>query len=173
MAGTRFDALEEFLDDTLTLPVPCTDGKTRDFAIPSPSAEDGLRIEAIMSSATRAVAAAENSDGSGPADADMTVLDDAAEADLYRLALGSVYEELRAQAKWTMFRHVAMTAVMWHTAGVDTARRYWTTGADPEAVAPNRAQRRAASSAAASKTRSRGSTSGTKAQPRSRAAAKS
>jgi hypothetical protein len=94
---------------------------------------------------------------------DSEVLDDAQELDLFQTALGTAYPDLQAAGlDWSRFRHVAMTAVMWITAGLDVAEQYWEADGDPSRVAPkNRAARRAASSAAASSTKRRGSTSGT------------
>ncbi|MFF8656828.1 DUF7426 family protein [Streptomyces huasconensis] len=167
MAG-NFKVLEEFQDDALTLPVRLPSGEVREFRIPSPSAEDGLRVQKLMEQGARMA-------DSGTA-MDTEVLDDAAELDLFRTALGDAYDDLMsAGLGWSRVRHVAMTAVMWITAGLDVAEKYWEADGDPSRVAPNRAARRAASSAAASKTPSRGSTSGTstrKATARARKAAK-
>lgn len=163
-----FKILEEFQDDALTLPVRLPDGKVREIRIPSPSAEDGLKVQTLMEQSARMA-------DSGAA-MDTEVLDDAAELDLYRTALGDAYDELLSTGlKWTRFRHVAMTAVMWITAGLDQAEKYWEADGDPSRVAPNREARRAASSAAASKTQKRGSSSGTstrKATGRARKGAK-
>ncbi|MBW5420266.1 hypothetical protein GKQ77_01605 [Streptomyces sp. BG9H] len=167
MAGD-FKVLEEFQDDALTLPVRLPSGEVRDFRIPSPPAEDGLKVQTLMEQTARMA------DSGTPMDSE--VLDDAQELDLYRTALGDAYDDLLSVGlRWSRFRHVAMTAVMWITAGLDAAEKYWEADGDPSRVAPNRAARRAASSAAASKTPSRGSTSGTstrKATARARKAAK-
>ncbi|MFF3497376.1 hypothetical protein ACFYWS_39295 [Streptomyces sp. NPDC002795] len=155
MAGS-FKVLEEFQDDALTLPLRCPDGTVREFRIPAPSAEDGLRVQHLMEKARHLAA--------GGAPQETEVLDDDAELDLFEVALGAAYEELRAAGlDWSRFRHVAMTAVMWITAGLDVAEKYWEADGDPSRVAPNRAARRA-SSAAASTTKRRGSTSGTSGQ---------
>lgn len=167
MAGS-FKILEEFEDDALTLPVRLPDGKVREFRIPSPSAEDGLRVQKLMEQSARLA------DSGAPLDAE--VLDDAGELDLFRTALGDAYEGLMSTGlTWTRVRHVAMTAVMWITVGLQEAEAYWEADGDPSRRAPNRAARRAASSAAASKTQKRGSSSGTstrKATVRARKAAK-
>lgn len=152
MAG-GFKVLEEFLGDSLELPTRCKDGEVRTFAIPSPPAEDGLRIEAIMTEGIRAA--------NGGAPLDSEVLDDAGELDLYRMALGEAYDDVLTHLDWPRFRHVAMTAVMWITGGLDLAEQYWNSDGDPKvaAQAQNRAARR--SSAAANGTRKPASTSGT------------
>ncbi|MFI1677066.1 MULTISPECIES: hypothetical protein [unclassified Streptomyces] len=154
MAG-NFAVLEEFQDDALTLPVRLSDGLVKEFRIPSPSAEDGLKVQKLMEQGARMA------DSGTPMDAE--VLDDAQELDLFQTALGSAYVELMgAGLDWSRVRHVAMTAVMWITAGLEMAEKYWEAQGDPSRVAPpNRAARRAASSAAASTTKRRGSTSGT------------
>lgn len=162
-----FKTLEEFLGDSLPLPVKCKDGTVRTFTIPSPPAEDGLRIEKIMSEGLRAA--------NGGSPLDDAVLDDAEEVDLYRMALGSAYDDVFQHLDWPRFRHVAMTAVMWITGGLDIAEQYWNSDGDPKAAqaAQNRAQRRA-SSAAANTTKRPASTSGTstrKATGRARKAA--
>jgi hypothetical protein len=149
-----FKTLDEFLGDSLDLPVKCRDGKVRTFHIPACSAEDGLRVEALMQAGLRMAA-----DGSEP---DAELLDDAAEMDLYRIALGEAHDDVRAHLDWPRFRHVALTAVMWITQGLDTAERYWNSGGDPSQLGPaaNREQRRASSRAEKS-TPSRASRSGT------------
>lgn len=163
----NFKILEEFQDDALTLPVRLPDGTVREFRIPSPSAEVGLRVQKLMEQSARMV------DSGAPLDTE--VLDDAEEMDLFKTALGPTYDDLMgAGLGWSRVRHVAMTAVMWITAGLDVAEKFWEADGDPSQVAPNRAARRA-SSAAASTTKSRGSTSGTstrKATGRARKAAK-
>ncbi|MFD3574776.1 hypothetical protein [Streptomyces sp. NPDC058644] len=166
MAGT-FKVLEEFEDDALTLPVRLPDGTVREFRIPSPSAEDGLRVQTLMEQSARMA------DAGTPMDTE--VLDDAAELNLFEIALGDAYKDLMATGlRWSRVRHVAMTAVMWITAGLEVAEKFWEADGDPSRAAPNRAARRA-SSAAASKTQKRGSSSGTstrKATGRARKAAK-
>ncbi|MEU6342224.1 hypothetical protein ABZ883_14930 [Streptomyces sp. NPDC046977] len=155
--AARFDALDELFDDSLELPVG---GKT--YRIPSPSAEDGLKVQKIANLAVRLMAGGEVSE-------DTELLDDDGELDLIKLCLGPVYDELTADGvSWAWVRHLGMTSMLWITQGIDTARNYWKAGGDPSQMAPNREARRAAKksgSAAASKTRSRGSTSGTSARP--------
>lgn len=165
--AASFEALSDFLDDYLELPLTGTDGTLRTYRIPSPPAEDGLRVSRITTMAARLMAT-----GTDPgADA----LDDTEELDLYRMCLSEgVYDRLRAEVDWSRFKLVALTAMYWITADRDTAHAYWTAGGDPSRLAPNRAARRqpkrnSSESAAASTTQSRGSTSGTKAgSPRKR-----
>ena len=164
MAGT-FEALDDFLSDGLTLPVTGKDGVTREYHIPDPSAEAGIRIERITSFAARLAA--------GGAVPDQQVLDDEEELDLYRLCLGDAYDSLRADLSWSMFKHVALTCMFWITADEDTALEYWRTGEAPGKAGRNRAERRqlqrgSSAKDAGSGTRSPASTSGTKAEPRPR-----
>lgn len=169
MAAT-FEALGDFLDDFLELPIPIPgqDGEIRTYRIEGPSALDGIQIERITTMAARL--AAGGSVDTAPA------LDDEEEIDLYRKCLGDAYGPLLADLSWVKFRHVALTAMMWITADRETAAAYWATGTTA-GKAPNRAARRSAqrgssASAGASTTRKPASTSGTKAaSPRARKAA--
>ncbi|MBP8532353.1 hypothetical protein [Streptomyces sp. MK37H] len=149
--GARFEALDELFDDTLTLPIG-----DREYVIPSPSAEDGLRVQRITTLAARLQ--------SGGEAVDTTLLDDEEEIDLFQLCLGPVYDELLAEVDWVQLRHAGLTAMFWIVSGVETAEKYWRSKGDPSLLAPNRETRRAqkkSGSGTASKTRSRGSTSGT------------
>jgi len=159
MAG-QFEALDDFLSDGLTLPVTGTDGVTREYHIPEPSAEAGIKVERITSLAARLAAG-----GTAPT---KPVLDDDEEIDLYRLCLGDSYDRLRAETSWAMFKHVALTTMLWITADEDTALEYWRTGEAPGKAARNRAQRRqlqrgSSAKGAANGTPSPASTSGTRA----------
>jgi hypothetical protein len=90
------------------------------------------------------------------------VLKDAAERDMYRDVLGTAHAEMVADdVGWPTLKHCAVTAMVWIVQNKDAAERYWNSGGDPSRLAPNRKQRRS-SSDAANKTRSRGSSSGTK-----------
>jgi hypothetical protein len=163
--ATDFEALDEFLDEYLDLPVKGRDGTVRVYRIEDPPAEDGLRIEKITTMAARLAAG-----GTAP---DTPVLGDDEERDLFRLCLGDAYDQLLADGvRWAQFKHVALTAMFWVTTDKDTAHAYWRTGQRP-GKAPNRASRRQASrgssaSAAANGTPSPASTSGTRAGSRRR-----
>lgn len=140
----KLKALGEFLDTTLTLPV---NGK--EYVVPAPSAETGLLCQKLMQAG---VAAANGKE------ADLADLDDGEELDLYKRCLGSVHDELLTdKISWPVIKHCGVTAFLWIAADLDTATRYWESGGNPEAQAPDQT----ASKAAASSTRSRGSTSGT------------
>ncbi|AGK80397.1 hypothetical protein SFUL_5509 [Streptomyces microflavus DSM 40593] len=163
-----FAALGDFLDDALELPVTGLDKVERTYRIEGPSALDGVRIERVTTLAARLAA--------GGSAVDAPALDDEQEIDLYRMCLGSAYDQLLADVSWAAFRHVALTSMMWITADRETAEAYWATGNAP-GKAPSRAERRSATRAssakgAASTTKPRASTSGTRAvSPRSRKAA--
>lgn len=153
----KFEALGELLDDTLTLPAG---GKL--YTICAPSAETGLRTQAMVQAAA---AAAQNGEGDA---ADAEVLNDAGERDLYRDVLGDVHDEMIADGvSWPELKHCAITATIWIAAGTEQAETYWKTGGDPSRLAPpNRAARRAQQrSGGANATRSQGSTSGTSTHP--------
>ncbi|MET9138908.1 DUF7426 family protein [Streptomyces parvulus] len=155
-----FEALDDFLSDGLTLPVTGADGVTREYHIPDPTAEAGIRIERITSLAARLAAG-----GSAP---ERETVDDEQEQDLYRLCLGDAYDKLKAETSWSMFKHVALTTMFWITTDEDTALEYWRTGQAPGKAARNRAERRqmshgSSAKAAANGTPSPASTSGTRA----------
>lgn len=161
----QFAALDDALDDAIELPAG-PNGKV--YRIEGPSAEDGIKVERIMSLATRLAAGGDVKD--------TEVLDDDQELDLYRAVLGASYDELLAELSWPRFKHVAMTCVFWVTAGTETAEQYWASGGDPSRLAPNRATRRAGTrssgTAAANAIPRRGSTSGTSTRKAAARAAK-
>lgn len=165
--ATKFEALDELFDDALELPVKGRDGTVRDYRIPSPSAETGLRIMRLTEAVTRLMA------GGDPS---TEMLDDEGEHDLIAEALGPAEAEMRADGvDWAWRRHAGLTAVLWVLRGLDDARQFWAAAGDPTRSAPNRAERRAAAksgSAAASKTRTRASSSGTSARPAGKTKAK-
>lgn len=159
MAGT-FEALDDFLSDGLDLPVKGKDGVVREYHIPDPSAEAGIRIERITSYAARLAAGGAASEG--------PVLDDDEELDLYKLCLGTAYDKLRAETSWSMFKHVSLTVMFWITTDEETAQKYWATGEAPGKAARNRAERRqmsrgSSAKGAANGTPSPASTNGTRA----------
>ncbi|MFE5852018.1 hypothetical protein ACFQ61_02160 [Streptomyces sp. NPDC056500] len=160
MSGKGFEALSEFLDDFLELPVTGTDGVERIYRIEDPSAEDGVKIERITTLAARMAM--------GGAEPTAPALNDEEEIDLYRMCLGGAYDALEAEVSWSRFKHVALTAMLWITADRETAQTYWSTGNTPGKA--NRATRRQAkrdsASGAAGTTKPRASSSGTKTSPR-------
>ncbi|WP_042170339.1 hypothetical protein [Streptomyces sp. NBRC 110035] len=167
MAGEPFEALDQFLDDFLELPVKGKDGELRVYRIEDPSAEDGIRIERITTLAARLAA--------GEKRPTVEVLDDEEERDLYRMCLGAAYDEMLADGVgWSRFKHVALTSMFWVISDKETAEEFWKTGQQPGGKAPNREARRAqakhatSGSAGASTTRSPSSSSGTKAGSRRR-----
>ncbi|MFE0651336.1 hypothetical protein ACFVZH_22385 [Streptomyces sp. NPDC059534] len=153
MAG-GFKVLEEFLGDSLDLPVRCLDGEVRTFHIPGPSAEDGLKVEKLMETGLRLASDPE-------ATPDEAALDDLAELNLYEAALGDTYAELREHLDWPRFRHVALTAVVWISQGLDAAESFWNSDGAPSPQGPANREQRRASSRAAKSTPSPASRSGT------------
>lgn len=151
-----FKALDERLAGAcLDLPI---DGKT--YRISEPNAETGLRLQAVVSLGVSAAAKRD------PRATDLALLNDDQEIDLYRDALGTAYDEMRADGlDWPRFRLAGMTAVLYWGASEDAAQAFWEAKGKAEAPA-NREERRTASkgsrsTAAASKTRRRASSSGT------------
>ncbi|MFJ8054961.1 hypothetical protein [Streptomyces sp. NPDC096142] len=166
-ANESFEALDQFLDEYLELPVKGADGETRVYRIEEPSAEDGIRIEKITMLGARLAA--------GGAPPEQPVLGDDEERNLWRMCLGAAYDQLLADGvSWSRFKHTAMTAMFWVVTDKETAREFWRTGQRP-GKAENRAARRAqakpgtSASGEANSTRSQGSTSGTRgSRPRRR-----
>ncbi|MGI5252772.1 DUF7426 family protein [Actinacidiphila glaucinigra] len=149
-----FEALDDLLDDTLTLPI-----KGREYVVEAPSAEIGLRTQALVQAA--AIAA----DGGRTNE---RILADAAERDMYADLLGDTHARMIADGvKWPALKHAALTTMVWVVQDREAAERYWNAGGDPKAAAPNRASRRsqAARSGGASTTRDPGSGSGTSTRP--------
>ncbi|WKU45968.1 hypothetical protein Q3V23_18950 [Streptomyces sp. VNUA116] len=145
-----FEALGELLDDALHLPLG-----DRIYTVPAPSAEVGLRTQALINAA--AVAA----DGGR---VDEQVLGDAAERSLYRDVLGSAHDEMIADGvSWPELKHAAITAMVWIAQDKAAAETYWNSAGDPNRLAPNRQARR--QSAGANTTKRAGSTSGTSTRP--------
>lgn len=152
--ANEFGELDEFLDDSITLPIG-----GRDYVIPSVPGKDGLWAQRLLEEVDRAKKAG---------DADAGKLDDGDERMLYQRMLGPVFDEMLADdVKWQRISHAAMTVFFWTTSSRETAVKYWKAGGSPErlrsAGSPNRASRRA-SAAAARTTQKRASTSGTKAR---------
>ncbi|MFD9879996.1 hypothetical protein ACFWZT_00840 [Streptomyces alboflavus] len=145
-----FEPIDELLDETLTLPL-----KGRRYTIPAPSAETGLRVQAIVQAA--AVAASGG-------DVDATVLGTADEIDLYRDVLGTAYGQMLADGiTWPALKAAARTAVVWIVQDKATAERVWAAGGDPSHLTPpNRQQCR---SDGANTTKSPASGSGTSSRP--------
>lgn len=163
----RFDDLDEFLDDTIELP----GGNGKVYRISSPDVELGLWVQRVLSAQitaakggpVSAVPDLRNIDGTVITAVDGVIPQDEA---LYQRLLGPVWGELKAdQVPWNRIQLIAQTAMFWVGTGLDTALAFWKAGGRPgEAPAPNRQARRAksTSTAGASTTKPRASTSGTK-----------
>jgi hypothetical protein len=148
-ASMAFRDLDELLDAGLSLPYR---GKT--YLVPSVDAATGLRFQRLAEVAAQAVQAAETGQ-----ELDAELLDDTGEIDLYRDALGPAYEAMLAdRVPWPVLKTAAVTAWLDAAVSREAAEAYWNAAGtpDPEALAGNRASRRAARS-----TRPRASASGT------------
>ncbi|MEV5509051.1 DUF7426 family protein [Streptomyces orinoci] len=146
-----FEALGELLAESLPLPV---EGRT--YTIAAPSAEVGLRVQALINAA--AVAA----DGGR---VDEQVLSDAAERDVFRDVLGPAHDQMVSDGvSWPALKHAAITAMVWIAQDKAAAERFWNAAGDPSRLAPNRQARRSRSGGA-NTTKSQGSTSGTSTRP--------
>ena len=164
--------LADWLEETWPVPYK---GKT--YRIPAPSAELGLRIEALMAAGAaheryQAMARAAIAQGKEPPKPKelpnkyRQLLTDEEERDLYQDVLGPAWDELvEAGMPWPLLKQVAIGAMIrWHMGedAADAHLRALVSRPNPPA-AGNRASRRAASkrTAAATTTKPRASTSGT------------
>lgn len=130
-----FRDLGELLDAGLALPIR---GKV--YTVPPVDAETGLKLQRLAEVAAQVAEATENG-GS----LDGVALDDAAEVDLYRDALGSAYEEMLAdRVSWPALKLAGVTAWLDAAVGREAAEAYWNAAGSPEASAGNRETRRAA-----------------------------
>ncbi|GAA2298283.1 hypothetical protein GCM10010402_66100 [Actinomadura luteofluorescens] len=150
----EFEELEEFIDDTLPLPIH---GKT--YVIPAVDGKTGVWAQKILAEIERAKDAGQ---------ADAGKLNDGDERILIERMLGPVLDEMvEDEVKWPRISHAGMTVFFWTVVDRAAAAKYWKSGGDPEALGSaagqNRRSRRA-SEAAERTTRKRASTSGTKAR---------
>jgi len=150
--------LQDVLNDTHKLPIR---GKV--YEVESISAELGLRFQALMEVAAEAKKASDAGAEYSPSADDEEVLNDAAEKDLYREALGPAHDLMMADG--VKFAQLKLSAlyVIFHAVYGDTfAAAYWASGG--KAPAPNRAARRTETrtrTGAENSTQKRASRSGT------------
>lgn len=153
--------LGDFLeDDGLEVPVP--GGKT--YSIPSPDAATGLRLTAMVNVGVAAAAGGQIDEH----DRARLSLDDEQEREFLEQILGSAYQEMIDDGvSWVRIQRVGRYALLFFTLGKEAADTSLRGAASGEAQAPNRATRRAKTSAtgssgtAASPTRRRASTAST------------
>lgn len=107
------------------------------------SADLGLRFQDLMDVAARAKKAKDADAEFAPDEADTEVLNDAAEKDLYREALGPAHDQMVSGGVAFAELKLASLYVIFHAVYGDTfADAYWASGG--KAPAPNRAARRTA-----------------------------
>jgi hypothetical protein len=144
-----FRDLDEFFDDTLALPIG---GRT--YVVRPADHDLGLYCQRLLAAGFAVAGGKPVGDRDAP-----PVLDDDGEVDLYARCLGTAYDEMRADGvTWPKIRHAGITAFLWTAQGEELAVAYWS-GSPPEALAPTPAS---PSTAAATSTRKRGSTNGTR-----------
>jgi hypothetical protein len=133
------------------------------YEVPPISAELGLRFQNVMAVAAKAKQAQDANTEYTPDESDVEVMNDAAEKDLYREALGPVYDQMVSGGVTFAELKLASLYVMFHAIYGETfADAYWASGG--KAPAPNRAARRTATrtrTGAATTTKARASRSGT------------
>lgn len=156
MTESDFEDLGDYLSPTLDLPVA---GKV--YSVPSPPAAVGLRLQASF-----AVSASRRA-GQQPKQRHLARMVDDPATSLEQDSLGPVYDEMVADGvSLEALTHAGMTAYLWHVATRESALRYWRYPLG-EASPPDRST--STSTAEASTTKPRASSSGTK-PPRKRSA---
>lgn len=111
------DDLTDLFDPDLVLPIG---GKA--YRVPPPSAVVGLRLQALQALAV----ARARGEKLGAADRARLRMDDGAEVDLHRDALGPVYDELLADGvNIEYLRHAGTTAYLRWAVGRDRAEEFW------------------------------------------------
>lgn len=136
-------------------------GKT--YEVQPISAVAGLRFMELMAIAQKAQKAQESGKDFAPDDADVEILDDQGERDMYRDALGDAHDTMVADGVTFAELKLAALYVTFHAVnGPDFAELFWNAGG--KAPAPNRAARRTATrtrTGAASTTKKPASRNGT------------
>lgn len=171
----RFDDLDEYWSPGLVLTV-----RGREYTVPLPSAELGLWCQRIAAAAGQISQASTDEEIQAALARAQAVPElDGQDLTLAQRLLGSAYDEMiSAGVPWPYIEFCSGVAFVWIVAGEQAAERWWTSGGRPEALRPgNRAQRRAeakeirstgqTNTAAARKTPSQGSGSGTKSPKKS------
>lgn len=130
--------LRAAIDGVHKLPI---NGKT--YEVQPISADAGLRFQEVMAVAHKAKKAQDAGKDYTPDDADIEVLDDQGEHDMYRDALGDAHDAMVADGVTFDELKLAALYVIFHAInGPDFAELYWNAGG--KAPAPNREARRMA-----------------------------
>lgn len=155
---------KDFITDPLVLPI-----MGKNYTVPPLTARSGLHL-ALLAEKIDALA-------SGSPNLDLEAFTDEGEEDLYRHALGTLYDELiDDDVPFTALRLAGMVAFVDAIRGRDYAVALWQSVGDAASgeaeAAPNRAARRSKTrsgktGAAASSTKKRASGSGTRSRPKS------
>lgn len=153
-----FKALDQVFDPRL--PLPGSNGKT--YYVPEADAELGTWATAVVTAGMQITMGEEPSAGAPPLQ-----LDDSEENALYKRILGETWDALEADGYgYATQKFFAQTGLIWIALGGEAAEAFWNSGGDPKASmtrSARRARRPASTTTAvASMTRPRGSTSGTK-----------
>lgn len=112
-----FQALDEFLDSSITLPVAA-----KAYTFQSPAMEVGLFCQKVEMISLKRAAGEELS----TEEISALNLDDQGEKDFYRMIMGATYDEMLADGvQWHRFRIVAATVLAWITGSMDDAEQMW------------------------------------------------
>lgn len=146
----RFEPLEEFLDESLTLPIAGADGTVRDYVIQPSDGARWLRIMTLQQVSSDGAAGTKSAPGDVVAVLEMSqrsILDDTLGADVAQAMLDD-------GVPGAMIRRAGAAAVRFHLDGVDAARAAWS----GKAASPRTRSGKTGGAAHATK---RASTSGT------------
>lgn len=133
-------------------------GGPREYVVADVDADTGLWVQSLTDRTRRAQARLDAGDEADDIDADLH-LSDEQESDLYTRVLGSTLDDLKSDGvRWKKTQLVGQVAYAWILRGLDGARKAWEADGAPKA---NRQERRAASRASGSKTRTGGASAST------------
>lgn len=118
-----FKDLNDFLDDTLVLPI-----KGKKYTVQAPDGETGLLCQRLLALGAQAA--------KGEAEVKST-LDDDDEEDLYQRVLGPVWDEMMAdKVSWPRIKRASTTVMFWCTLGLAAAEAYWNSEPDGPKAPP-------------------------------------
>ncbi|MER7206338.1 hypothetical protein ABT340_04665 [Streptosporangium sp. NPDC000239] len=121
----KFPELDASLGETLDLPLRLPSGQMKICIVQPVDAKTWAKLAARFTGLRDRLAAAQSDDEE--------VADDRSELALYRLTLGTVFDELVADgAAWRQIRAAGLTALSWHMHGPEAAEQTWREGGLPK-----------------------------------------
>jgi hypothetical protein len=154
-----FKDLGDYVLDGASLRLPIG-GKV--YVVPPVPALVGLRAQTIMNLGMAAGLAADTGQQVGISEADKEILSDEDEKNLYADLLGTAYGEMMTDGvPWKVLKHAAVTAMIDCTGDRERAEAFWESLGNRPAPLDKKPPAARKSTAAARKSRPRGSTAGT------------